>query len=66
MAHTNETSALACGFGAVVVALVQVIAEPVVGLFTPDAAAGAASTGGLNIWKTPVCFRSARWQSGSI
>lgn len=30
--------ALACGFGAVVVALVQVIAEPVVGLFTPDAA----------------------------
>lgn len=58
--------ALACGFGAVVVALVQVIAEPVVGLFTPDAATGAASTGGLNIWKTPVCFRSARWQSGSI
>ena len=58
--------ALACGFGAVVVALVQVIAEPVVGLFTPDAAAGAASTGGLNIWKTPACFRSARWQSGSI
>ena len=58
--------ALACGFGAVVVALIELIAEPVVGLFTPDAAAGAASTGGLNIWKTPACFRSARWQSGSI
>ena len=29
---------LACGFGAAVVALIELIAEPMVGLFTPDAA----------------------------
>ena len=34
--------ALACGFGAAVVALVQFIAEPMVGMFTPDAAVAAA------------------------
>ena len=33
---------LACGFGAVVAVLVQLIAEPMVGLFTPDPAVAAA------------------------
>lgn len=42
--------ALACGFGAVVVALVQVIAEPVVGRFTPDAAVTLAGGQYRYIW----------------
>lgn len=42
--------ALACGFGAFVVALVQVIAEPVVGRFTPDAAVTLAGGQYRYIW----------------